>query len=169
MPANQPMVLLKEAEGPRYLPIWIGPVEASAIAFQQQGVSAARPLTHDLLRDVLKALNATLESVQITELRDGVFFAELVFADGTTVSSRPSDAIALALRVDARIYGAEAVLAQAGIGMPEGQDAPAPGDAGDNPVDVAEQESQLERFREFLDSISPDDFASGPESGRGPQ
>jgi bifunctional DNase/RNase len=166
MPANQPIVLLKEAEGVRYLPIWIGAVEASAIAFQQQGVSAARPLTHDLLRDVLKALGATLESVRITELRDQVFFAELVFADGTTVSSRPSDAIALALRVGARIYGAEAVLAQAGILMPEGQDAPAPDDSEDAAVDPAEQETQLEQFREFLDSISPDDFASGPDSGR---
>lgn len=157
MPANQPIVLLKEAEGTRYLPIWIGAVEASAIAFQQQGVSAARPLTHDLLRDVLKALGATLESVRITELRDGVFFAELVFAGGTTVSARPSDAIALALRVGATIYGAESVLAEAGVAMPDGQDEGAPED----PVDPAEQESQVEQFREFLDSISPDDFASG--------
>lgn len=157
MPANQPIVLLKEAEGTRYLPIWIGAVEASAIAFQQQGVSAARPLTHDLLRDVLKALGATLESVRITELRDGVFFAELVFAGGTTVSARPSDAIALALRVGATIYGEEAVLAEAGVAMPDGQDEGAPEDA----VDPAEQETQVEQFREFLDSISPDDFASG--------
>ncbi|MDR1998961.1 MAG: bifunctional nuclease family protein [Frankiaceae bacterium] len=158
MPANQPIVLLKEAGGTSYLPIWIGAVEASAIAFQQQGVSAARPLTHDLLRDVLKALGATLESVRITELRDGVFFAELVFAGGTAVSARPSDAIALALRVGATIYGTEAVLAEAGVSMPEGQEEGPPREA----ADQAEQETQLEQFREFLDSISPDDFASGP-------
>jgi bifunctional DNase/RNase len=161
MPTNQPIVLLKEAEGTRYLPIWIGAVEASAIAFQQQGVAAARPLTHDLLRDVLKALNAPLESVRITELRDGVFFAELVFAGGTVVSARPSDAIALALRVGVSIFGADAVLDEAGVAMPESQqeDAPDDSDLGAEAVDPAEQETQVEQFREFLDSISPEDFA----------
>lgn len=160
MPANQPIVLLKEAEGTRYLPIWIGAVEASAIAFQQQGVTSARPLTHDLLKDVIGALGVELESIRITELRDGVFFAELVFPGGVTVSARPSDAIALALRVGATIYGAEAVLSEAGVDMPDSQEEAAPHDADAADLDPVEQESQVEQFREFLDSISPDDFAA---------
>lgn len=160
MPANQPIVLLKEAAGTRYLPIWIGAVEASAIAFQQQGVTSARPLTHDLLKDVLGALDVRLESVRITELRDGVFFAELVLAGGVTVSARPSDAIALALRAGASIYGAESVLAEAGVAMPEDQQEEVEDDEAAD-LDPAEQETQVEQFREFLDTISPDDFAAG--------
>ena len=112
LPANQPVVLLREEDGVRYLPIWIGAVEASATAFEQQGVLPARPLTHDLLRDVIGALGARLEAVHITDLRDGVFYAELVFAGGARVSARPSDAIALALRSGTTILGEEAVLAE---------------------------------------------------------
>ena len=108
MPSNQPIVLLREAGGDRYLPIWIGAVEATAIAFAQQGQLPPRPLTHDLFRDVLDALRQKLERVDITELRDGVFFAELRFSGGVQVSARPSDAIALALRTGTPIYGAEA-------------------------------------------------------------
>jgi uncharacterized protein len=148
MPSNQPIVLLREVGGERYLPIWIGAVEATAIAFAQQGVVPARPLTHDLLRDVVAALGRTVEQVRITELTDGVFFAVLVFDQGTEVSARPSDAIALALRTGTPIHCAEAVLAEAGIAVPD------------------EQEDEVEKFREFLDQISPDDFlggASAPE------
>ena len=141
LPVNQPIVLLKEANGERYLPIWIGAVEASAIAFEQQGVKPARPMTHDLLRDVVTALGGQLESVHITEMRDQIFFADLVFASGARVSARPSDAIALALRSGATIYGEDAVLEEAGILIPD------------------EQEDEVEKFREFLDTISPDDFA----------
>jgi bifunctional DNase/RNase len=141
LPANQPIVLLKETSGDRYLPIWIGAVEASAIAFEQQGVKPSRPMTHDLLRDVITALGNRLEAVHITELRDGIFFAELLFGGGVKVSSRPSDAIALALRTGTPIFGEEAVLAEAGIAIPD------------------EQEDEVEKFREFLDQISPDDFA----------
>jgi hypothetical protein len=140
LPSNQPIVLLKELTGDRYLPIWIGAVEATAIAFAQQGITPARPLTHDLLKDVLEALKAKLEAVLITELRDGVYYADLRFADGTTVSARPSDAIALAIRAGAPIYSEEAVLDTAGIAIAD------------------EQESEVERFREFLDQISPEDF-----------
>jgi bifunctional DNase/RNase len=141
LPNNQPIVLLKEAVGDRYLPIWIGPVEATAIAFEQQGVRPSRPLTHDLLRDVLTALESPLRKVEIVELRENVFYADLVIGDGVRVSSRPSDAIALALRVGAGISCAEAVLDEAGIVIPD------------------EQEDEVEKFREFLDTISPDDFA----------
>jgi uncharacterized protein len=142
LPNNQPLVLLRERDGTRYLPIWIGAVEASAIAFQQQGVESARPLTHDLLRDVIEGLGSRLEAVHITELRDDIFYAELRLADGVTVSARPSDAIALALRCDAEILGSEAVLDAVGVEIPD------------------DQEDEVERFREFLDNISPEDFAA---------
>src|SRR5439155_5064228 len=92
LPSNQPIVLLKETDGDRYLPIWIGAVEATAIAFAQQGVVPARPLTHDLLKDVIEALGAELTAVTITDLRDGVYFAGLQFASGVRVTARPSDA-----------------------------------------------------------------------------
>ena len=95
MPSNQPIVLLREVSGERYLPIWIGAVEATAIAFAQQGVIPPRPLTHDLMKDVLEATGNELAEVQITEVKDGVFFALLVFASGAEVSARPSDSIAL--------------------------------------------------------------------------
>ncbi|HVU61714.1 MAG TPA: bifunctional nuclease family protein [Mycobacteriales bacterium] len=140
LPGNQPIVLLKESTGDRYLPIWIGAVEATAIAFAQQGIVPARPLTHDLLKNVLEALRAQLEAVLITDLRDGVYYADLRFADGTSVSARPSDAIALAIRAGATIYAEEAVLDTAGIAIAD------------------EQETEVERFREFLDQISPEDF-----------
>ena len=98
MPSNNPIVLLREVEGQRYLPIWIGAVEATAIAFAQQGVVPPRPLTHDLLKDVLESTGNELTEVHITEVKDGMFFATLVLASGVEVSARPSDSIALALR-----------------------------------------------------------------------
>lgn len=140
-PSNQPIVLLREIDGERFLPIWIGAVEATAIAFAQQGVVPARPLTHDLMRDVVSALDHRLEAVRITELRDGVFYAVLAFDGGTEVSARPSDAIALALRTGTPIYGADDVLTEAGITVPE------------------EEEDEVERFRAFLDEVSPEDFS----------
>jgi bifunctional DNase/RNase len=140
LPSQQPIVLLKEIEGDRYLPIWIGAVEATAIAFAQQGVVTARPMTHDLLRDLLTALDRPLQTVTITDLRDGIFYAELGFADGVVVSARPSDAIALAMRTGAVIRSSEAVLSEAGIAIPD------------------EQEDEVEKFREFLDTITPEDF-----------
>jgi bifunctional DNase/RNase len=146
LPSKQPIVLLKEVGGERYLPIWIGAVEATAIAFAQEGITTARPMTHDLMRDVLRALQTELSQVTITDLQDGVFFATLRFANGVEVSARPSDAIALAMRMGAPVYGVEAVLAEAGITVPEEQE--------------QEQENELEKFREFLDTISPEDFNS---------
>jgi Uncharacterized conserved protein len=150
LPSNQPIVLLKEASGERYLPIWIGAVEAAAIAAAQQGMLPPRPLTHDLLKNVLDALSAPLEAVQITQLRDSVFYADLVFANGARVSARPSDAIALAMRVGVSIFADESVLTEAGVTLPE-EDAP----------EEVQAETEVERFREFLDTISPEDFASG--------
>lgn len=146
LPTNQPIVLLRESGGDRYLPIWIGAVEATAIAFAQQGVVPPRPLTHDLMKDVVGALGATLQEVRITALRDNIFYAELVFDGGVQVSARPSDAIALALRTGTSIFSAEEVLDEAGIPVPD------------------EQEHEVEKFREFLDSITPEDFDAGPSS-----
>ena len=140
MPSNNPIVLLRERGGDRYLPIWVGAPEASAIAFAQQGVIPPRPMTHDLLRDVIQALGRRLEEVRITEIRDNVFHAELVFDGGLVVSSRSSDAIALALRTGCRIVGAEEVLEAGGVAVPD------------------EDEDEVEKFREFLDQISPEDF-----------
>ena len=149
MPSSQPIVLLREVGGDRYLPIWIGTGEATAIAFAQQGVVSARPLTHDLFRDVLEAVGQTLTQVRIVDLREGVYFAELVFGSGVEVSARPSDAIALALRTGSPIFGAEKVLDDAGIAIPD------------------EQEDEVEKFREFLDQISPEDFGESPGGGPG--
>lgn len=140
MPSNQPIVLLKEIGGDRYLPIWVGAVEATSIAFAQQGVQPTRPLTHDLMRDILTALQVKLDSVQITEIKDGVFYAQMNLTGGVTVSARPSDAIALALRTGSPILGSEALLLAAGVEMPE------------------QGEDEVERFKEFLEGINPEDF-----------
>ncbi len=140
MPTNNPIVLLKEVQGERYLPIWIGPMEATAIAFAQNGMVPQRPLTHDLMRDVLAALEVRLTTVNITALRDGIFFADLIFSNGKEVSARPSDSIALALRTGATIFASEEILDEAGVSIPD------------------EQEDEVEKFREFLDTISPEDF-----------
>jgi hypothetical protein len=140
LPSNQPLVLLKETSGDRYLPIWIGAVEATAIAFAQQGLVPPRPLTHDLLKNVIEAVGVALESVTITDLRDGVYYADISFGNGTQVSARPSDAIALAIRAGTAIYADDAVMEEAGIPIAD------------------EQETEVERFREFLDQVSPEDF-----------
>lgn len=144
MPSNAPMVLLREVGGSRYLPIWIGAGEASAIANAQEGVVPPRPLTHDLMVDTLATLGHRLSEIHITELTDGTFYAVLL-VDGIEVSARPSDAIALALRVGSEIYCSDEVLDQAGIEVPE------------------EEEDEVEKFREFLDQVNPDDFVTGDE------
>lgn len=151
LPANAPVVLLREQVGEqRVLPIYIGPEEAKAIALALEGVVPPRPLTHDLLRDVLGALSVEVVRVSVTALEDRTFYAELELrVDGRAVrvSSRPSDAIALAVRVDAPIFAAEAVLDEA---------AAAPEEEGDG----QEQEEIVEEFREFIDQVNPEDFAS---------
>lgn len=139
-PRNQPVLLLREADGGRYLPIWIGQTEATAIALEQQGFQAPRPLTHDLFKDVLTALGHTLVEVRIVDLREGTFYADLVFDQNVRVSARPSDSVAIALRVGVPIYAEERVLAEAGLVMPD------------------ESEDEVEKFKEFLESVSPDDF-----------
>jgi bifunctional DNase/RNase len=140
MPSNQPIVLLKEIGGVRYLPIWVGAVEATSIAFAQQGVQPPRPLTHDLMKDLLASLNANVDSIQLTELRDGVFYSLINLTGGVSVSARPSDAIALALRTGSPILGSEELLSQAGIEIPD------------------QAEDEVEKFKEFLEGINPEDF-----------
>jgi uncharacterized protein len=164
MPSNQPVVLLRDSVEGRYVPIWIGAVEASAIAFAQQGVVPTRPLTHDLFCDTLAALGVTLAEVRITDLRDGVFYSVLVLrgpAGVIEVSARPSDAIALAVRLGVPVLGTHQLIAEAGIDLPSDDEDP---DEGASEVD---SEVALEQFREFLDQVSPEDFASG-EEGSGP-
>jgi len=141
MPNNQPLVLLRETEGTRYLPIWIGAVEASAIAYAQEGAETPRPLTHELMHQIVIALGDELDEVRIIDVRDGVFFATLIFASGAEVEARPSDSIALALRAGTRIVCTEDVLDAAGI------------------QSTREEDDEIERFREFLDEVGPEDFA----------
>lgn len=148
MPSSQPIVLLKESAGKRFLPIWVGAVEATAIAFAQQGVSPPRPLTHDLLKDVIAATGNSVREIYLSGLKDGVFYAELIFTNGVEVSARPSDAIALALRTGTPIFGSSALLDEAGIEINSEE-----GEVGEG------EEGEVERFREFLDQIDPEDFA----------
>lgn len=146
LPHNQPIVLLKETTGERFLPIWIGAVEATSIAFALQGVETARPMTHDLMKDLLDALTVSVTRIVVTELRDGTFYAEILMAgpEGeTTVSSRPSDAIALAVRAGVPVFAEEGVLDEAGILID----------------DSDESETEVEKFKEFLDNVTPEDFA----------
>ena len=141
MPSNQPIVLVRELDGARYLPIWVGATEATAIAFAQQGVVPPRPLTHDLLKTVIEEVGRPLETVRLTDLRDGIFYAELRFASGTIISARPSDALALALRLGTPILASENLFQSAGIEIPD------------------QAEDEVEKFKEFLDHINPEDFA----------
>ncbi|MGB5953479.1 MAG: bifunctional nuclease family protein, partial [Ornithinimicrobium sp.] len=135
MPTNSPIVLLREREGQRYLPIWIGAPEATAIAYAQQGVEPPRPLTHDLMVTMISDLGHELEQVHITSMKDGVFYATLVFDSGERlIESRPSDAIALALRSATPIWAEDELLDAAGITM------------------AIEDEDEVEKFKEFLDS-----------------
>jgi uncharacterized protein len=147
VPTNQPIVLLREDDGTRFLPIFIGQPEATAIVYALQGEETPRPMTHDLFKTVLDDLAVKLERVEITALHDGTFYAEIELdRDGTRtrISSRPSDAIALAVRFgETPIFADEAVLDEAGVLF-----------------EADEEEQEVEQFREFLDNITPEDFAS---------
>jgi hypothetical protein len=146
LPTNQPIVLLKERAGERYLPIWIGASEAAAIALSLQGVVTPRPMTHDLLKNMLEELAVGVDRITITELREGTFYATIEMSrNGSSyeISSRPSDAIALAVRLSVPIYAADDVLTEASILIPDG-----------------DEEEEVEKFREFLDQVDPEDFKS---------
>lgn len=152
LPSNQPLVLLKEINGERHLPIWIGAPEASAIAFVQQGIVPPRPMTHDLMVNLIHALKREVTLVRLISVEDTVFHAEIVFEDGTAVNSRASDAIAVALRIPCPIYCADEVLEEAGVRIADADSS----DEGEEEQDNAEQE--MRQFREFLADVEPEDF-----------
>ena len=154
MVGKQPIVLLKTADGNKFLPIWIGHPEAAAILMKLQGASTPRPMTHDLFTEMLTQLDAKVVRIAVTELRDNTFYAMITIAvDGTEidVDSRPSDAIALAVRADAPIFAAPEVIEESAIEFEQ--------------TEEATDEELLEQFKEFLDEVKPDDFfeAEGEE------
>ena len=152
IPSNNPLLLLQETTGNRRtLPIYIGSNEAQAIALAQQGVETPRPMTHDLVKNILDELGARLECIVITELRDRTFYAELrVVIAGTrhNISARPSDAVALAVRVECPIYAEDELLDAEGVILPDDED--------DEPE--AEAEELVSEFRDFIEGIRPEDF-----------
>ncbi|NDZ95601.1 bifunctional nuclease family protein [Streptomyces sp. SID6673] len=153
-PQSQPVLLLREVEGERYLPIWIGQSEAASIALQQKGIEPPRPLTHDLIVNLITEFGRTLKEVRIVDMQEGTFYAEMVFADDLRVSARPSDSIAVAMRAGVPIVAEEDVLTEAGLLIPDEDGSE--GEPGDG------KEDEVEKFKEFLDNVSPDDFkASG--------
>jgi bifunctional DNase/RNase len=152
MVGKQPIVLLKTADGRRFLPIWIGAPEATAILAKLQNTETPRPMTHDLLRTIVEEMGATVVRIAVTELRDNTFYARIVLTrngDELEIDSRPSDAIALAVRVNAPIFAADEVIAESAIEF-EGEPA-------------GDEQNVVEEFREFLESVKPEDFKTGGE------
>jgi bifunctional DNase/RNase len=152
MVGKQPIVLLKTADGRRFLPIWIGAPEATAILAKLQNTETPRPMTHDLLRTIVEEMCATVVRIAVTELRDNTFYARIVLTrngDELEIDSRPSDAIALAVRVNAPIFAADEVIAESAIEF-EGEPA-------------GDEQNVVEEFREFLESVKPEDFKTGGE------
>jgi hypothetical protein len=169
----QRVVILKEKETERYLPIWIGPAEADAIAVKLQGVTVPRPLTHDLLQSVIDSLGATVSSIIVSDLKNDTFFAKIVLnADGgvVEVDSRPSDALALAVRVEVPIYAEEVVLDQAGIFLDKETGKPVVGETeigtgeakgkgkGKGKGLSEEEIKKMSAFYDFINTLDMDDF-----------
>jgi bifunctional DNase/RNase len=147
-PTRTPVVILREVAGQRrVLPIFIGVPEAQAIALTMQNIETPRPMTHDLMKNLLDEVGAQVERITVTELREGTFFAEIILSaqgEVRTVSSRPSDAIALAIRIGSPIFAEDDVLEEAGrVEQP----------------DEEEAEQVVEQFRDFIDHVNPEDFA----------
>ena len=149
MVGKQPIVLLKTADSNKFLPIWIGHPEAAAILMKLQGANTPRPMTHDLMDDMLEKLQIECTRVSVTELRENTFYASIQLRiDGREVEidSRPSDALALAVRTQAPIFAHEDVIAESAIEFEH---------------EVEDQEDVVDKFKEFLDNVSPEDFAGG--------
>src|ERR671927_1726338 len=147
MVGKQPIVLLKTADGNRFLPIWIGHPEAAAILMKLQSHSAPRPMTHDLVADMLEQLGAQVTRIVVTELRENTFYAQITLQqDGSEleIDSRPSDAIALAIRAEAPIFAADRVIEESAIEF-EGEE--------------VNEEEIVSEFKRFLDNVSPEEFA----------
>ncbi len=153
MPSNTPVLLLREQEGDRrLLSIMIGGPEAQAIAFALDGVETRRPMTHDLITMLIDELGARIDRIVISALRDDIFYADIVLeSDDEThvVSARPSDALAIAVRVGTPVYAEEAVLAEVGYV-----------EVVDDEGEERDAEEVVEEFREFIDQVNPEDFAS---------
>ena len=150
MPTNTPILLLRETTGRRrVVPIYIGGPEAHAIDLALSGTPTARPMTHDLMAEIIESLGARLDRIVVTELREGTFYAELTVSDGNggtqTLSSRPSDAVALAVRTGSPIFAEEALIDEAGIEEAE-------------PETEGNEEEMIEELRKFLDEVNPEDF-----------
>jgi uncharacterized protein len=146
---KQPIVLLKTAEGNKFLPIWIGHPEAAAILMKLQSQAPPRPMTHDLLSDMLEQLGAQILRITVTELRENTFYAQITLQqDGgeIEIDSRPSDAIALAIRAEAPIFAADRVIEESGIEF-EGDE-----------IDQERLDEEVAKFRHFLDEVTPEDF-----------
>jgi len=150
---KQPIVLLKTADGNKFLPIWIGHPEAAAILMKLQGASTPRPTTHDLVTDMLEQLDAQVTRITVTELKENTFYASITVAQNGSeieIDSRPSDAIALAVRAEAPIYANERVIEESAIEF-EGEE--------------VNEEEIVDEFRKFLDDVSPDQFAVEEDDG----
>ncbi|MDZ7729290.1 MAG: bifunctional nuclease family protein [Dehalococcoidia bacterium] len=158
----QRVVILREKGSDRYLPIWIGPSEADAIAVRLQDVSVARPLTHDLLKNTIEQLGGRVAYIVVNDLANDTFFARIILdvnGDTMEIDSRPSDAIALAVRVDVPIYAEEVVLDNAGVLLDEQTEAEEQGEASteNKPVDAEELE-RLGAFKDFIESLDLSDL-----------
>ena len=148
---KQPIVLLKTADGNKFLPIWIGHPEAAAILMKLQGATTPRPMTHDLVTDMLTQLEAQIVRITVTELRENTFYAQVTVQQNGSeieIDSRPSDAIALAIRADAPIFAADEVIEESGIEF-EG--------------DEVNEEEMVTEFKRFLDNVTADEFAVGED------
>ena len=155
MVGKQPIVLLKTREGNKFLPIWIGHPEAAAILMKLQGANTPRPMTHDLINDVLSELEVACTRVAVTELRENTFYALITLQMGgrdVEIDSRPSDALALAVRTGAPIFAAEEVITESAIEFEH---------------EVEDQEEVVEKFKDFLDNVSPEDFGAESRTAAG--
>jgi uncharacterized protein len=149
MVGKQPIVLLKTVDGNRFLPIWIGHPEAASILMKLQGATTPRPMTHDLLCSMLGELEVRCTQIAVTELRENTFYASItlnVNGRELEIDSRPSDAIALAVRAGAPIFAADEVIAESAIEFEH---------------EVEDADDVVEKFKEFLDQVSPEDFGAG--------
>lgn len=143
VPSQKPIILLKEEDGNRYLPIWIGAFEASAIAMEISDIKTPRPMTHDLMTNILEILDCKIEKIEITQIKDNTFYAIIKMKNSDNekleIDSRPSDAIALAVRCDCEIYANEEVINSAGL-------------------EIQSIEEEVDKFKDFLDNVYPEDF-----------
>ncbi|MCU0307488.1 MAG: bifunctional nuclease family protein [Thermoleophilia bacterium] len=151
MVGKQPIVLLKTTSGNKFLPIWIGHAEAAAILMKLQGAETPRPMTHDLLTGILGELKSEVSRITVTELRDNTFYALITLQTGggeIEIDSRPSDALAVAVRANAPIFAADKVIEESAIEFEH---------------ELDDNEQVVEKFKEFLDEVSPEDFATGAQ------